>query len=424
MPPQQPTDTPPQDPAVQSLPTPPSPATPVTPSAPEPQLNEVDDSLPPISTPDTDPLDAFDSPNATQPPEESKSPTPFAPPVSITPPVSNEPSPTEPSFEPTPEEIPSYQPSTSATVIAEEENLVKANEAIIEKQTTTPEIQPEPVIESQEPAPQPETPATLPPKSGSPIVPVIIVVLLLIAGVGVAASAYLSQQTSKLKSQLSDITQTLEKQKTTLTPTPTPSVFEIPTPTTTATISAATTPAVSPSSAPTTAASTDSLTPLANATLALSTAISRSPNAQLILIKVDNAGDPTTAVTKYFFREDLTTKKYFYVAITGKGQPEIIDKQIYVTPDDNIPSLNDAVLGNKMGIELDQALTLTYVLCANHATCTSSPIKAQYVKTGTGIIWQISVYSKGISASPLIAQINAETKAIIYKSEGFATLAP
>ncbi|TRZ47852.1 hypothetical protein D4S03_10930 [bacterium] len=280
-----------------------------------------------------------------------------------------------------------------------------------------PSIQAPPkIIPQPQPDPQPqEVPATLPPKSANPIVPIIIVVLLIVAGIGLATAAFLSVQTNKLKAQLTEITQTFEKQQTTLTPTVTPTIFEIPTPTI-----ATQSSNVTPSATPTIAQTLNSLLPLKNASSALQIAIDHSPNAQLILIKVDNATNAETAVTKYFFREDLSTKKYFYVAITGKGIPDIIDKQIYVTPDDNIPSLNDSVLSDKLGLDLDEAVRMTYTRCANQTVCTNAPIKAQYIKTGSGIIWQLSLYTNGLSATPLMIQINAETKAILYQSPEFA----
>lgn len=321
-------------------------------------------------------------------------------------------------FEETPDELPTI-PQPSPTLMTEQEKLVDVNEDMIDRQNISEEPQPEPTPPSP---PQPvttpvEAPATLPAKNNRSVSLVVITVLVVIAGIGIAAAAYLSQQTSKLKTQLQEITQTLEKQETTLTPTPTPTVFEALTPTPEASPSGI--PAT-PSANPTISITTGKIQPLANAASALKVAINHSPNAQLILIKEDHTADLTTAITKYFFREDLTTKKYFYVAISGTGSPETIDKQIYVTPDDNIPSLNDTVLSNKLGLDLDEALKLTYTQCANQEACTSAPVKAQYIKTGSGIIWQISLYTKGTSSSPLLIQINAETKAIIYKSPEFA----
>jgi len=355
------------------------------------------------------------------PPQASSTPVePASSNVPVTPPIIPEetlspqpPAPQASAFEETPEEIPSIQ--TSPVLEDEHEKLIAANESMIEKQAKPEDVSPEP-----QPAPVTPEPiaASIPPKPHS-ITPVIIVILLIIAGVGLATAAYLSAQSNKLKTQLSEITQTLEKQQTTLTPTATPTVFEVPTPTTTpiATQGGA---IATPSATPTISFNTEKILPLANSSSVLKVAINHSPNAQLLLIKVDNATDPYTVVTKYFFREDTTTKKYFFVSISGSGVPELIDKQIYVNPDDNIPSLNDAVLANKMGMDLDEVLSLTYAQCANQTLCISSPTKAMYIKTGSGIIWQVSLYTNGLSATPLLIQINAETKAINYKSPEFS----
>lgn len=380
------------------------------------------------ASPVADPID----PVVPQTPSEPQ-PEPAVPPAT----------PTNTPFEETPDEIPSIaqtnpqvetQPEPvispvipestapvepSLDIINEEEKLVEANEDLINKQSSQeffpPVSQPEPQPAPDQPQVAAESPATLPTKSGNSIAPIIIVVLLIIAGLGLASAAFLSIQTNKLKTQLNEVKDTIEKQKTTLTPTPSPSIYEIPTPS----ISPNATNSATPSATPTLSIS-NTLEPLGNAPAALKIAINRSPNAQLILIKVDNVTDSTTAVTKYFFREDLSTKKYFYVAVSGNNIPEIIDKQIYVTPDDNIPSLNDTVLTNKMGIDLSETLKLTYAQCANQTVCTAAPAKAQYIKTGTGIIWQLSLYTKGLSATPLMIQINAETKAILYQSPEFA----
>lgn len=373
---------------------PPVASTQFTSPAPQPQVDSVVSSAPPVSEPITTPA------IAPQEPQNS-------------------------AFEATPDEIPSIP--TTQDISSHQENLVSANESMMEKQALQETVPPEGEIPEVLPQPEPPQPietapaaAALPPKAGKSITPIIIVVLLIVAGVGLAAAAYLSSQASKLKTQLQEITQTLEKQETTLTPTPSPTVFSIPTPTISTQSGLIATPSATPTATPTISQISSSNLPLKNASAALKVAIGRSPNAQLILIKTDNATDQATAVTKYFFREDTTTKKYFYVAISSKGTPEIIDKQIYVTPDDNIPSLNDAVLSNKLGIELDEAIRITYTQCANQETCIAAPIKAQYIKTSTGIIWQLSLYTKGLSSTPLMIQLNAETKTILYKSPEFA----
>jgi len=368
-------------------------------------------------TEDSSPIEPTSQPSEPQPPQTNSVPfsdTPPASPQIIPDPTLNE-QPQSTSFEATPDEIPSFSTQSSSNLISEQEKIVEANENLIFKQSAPEDVTvPEPVLEPASPTP---TLATLPPKTGNHIAPIIIVVLLVVAGLGLASAAFLSAQTNKLKTQLSEITQTLEKQETILTPTPTQTVFEIPTPTNNpnATESSQATPSALP-----TLSLLNSLQPLVNASSALQIAINHSPNAQLILIKIDNALDPTTSVTKYFFRESLNIKKYFYVAITNKGIPEIIDKQIYVTPDDNIPSLNDTVLTDKLGFDLDEIMKFTYTQCANQISCSAAPVKAQYIKTGTGIIWQISLYTNGLTSSPLLIQIDAQTKAVLYKSPEFS----
>ncbi|MFZ3069489.1 MAG: hypothetical protein WA052_04240 [Microgenomates group bacterium] len=386
-----------------------------TPSAPvEPVV--ADTLVPPPSTV-VAPISNQEEPPHTEPimPTMLEDTPPATPPI-ITPDALPEPQtpPISSTFEETPEEIPSQQ--TSSVLVDEHEKLAAANESMIEKQSPSIISQPVPQPESVTPVETPPV-AALPPKSRS-LAPVIIVVLLIVAGVGLAAAAYLSTQSNKLKEQLSEITQTLEKQKTILTPTVTPTVFQIPTPTIATQGAIIATPSATPTTIPIT--NTNQILPLANAAAVLKVAINHSPTAQLILIKVDNATDPSTAVTKYFFREDLTTKKYFFVSISSNGIPELIDKQIYVNPDNNIPSLNDAVLTNKMGMDLDETLKLTYAQCANQEVCIAAPVKAMYINTGSGITWQLSLYTNGLSATPLLIQINAETKAIIYKSPEFS----
>lgn len=365
--------------------------------------------MPPQATPSpAEPTAPLDQPLSPSQPE----PTEPIPPINTFPETPSVP-PTDQPFEETPDEIPSI-PLAPASLDTEHEKLVQANEELIEKQTSLDTAPQQPLPEppsSPTPAPDQEAvPATIPPKTGNSLTSIIIIILLIVAGIGLTLSVYLSAQTGKLKTQLEEITQTLEKQQTTLTPTATPTVFEIPTPT----IPLETTPSATPTVA------LNSLTPLKNAPSALQIAINHSPNAQLILIKVDNATSADTAVTKYFFRESLATKKYFYVAVTGKDIPEVIDKQIYVTPDDNIPSLNDSVLENKLGIDLDEAIRIAYTQCVNEKACFSAAVKAQYIKTGSGIIWQLSIYANGASATPLMIQLDAQTKAILYKSPEFA----
>lgn len=259
-------------------------------------------------------------------------------------------------------------------------------------------------------------PATVPtPKGGPAIGSFIFLVLLLISGVALAVTVFLFSQTKQLKQQLSEVTQTLEQQRTTITPTPTPTIIDFPTPTPESTVSGTITPIPTPTA---TTSATTTVLPLANASKALKVAIKHLPNAQMILIKTENATSPTLAATKYFFRQDLTTKKYFYVLISGNQEPEIMDKAIYVTPDNNISSLNDLIQGSTLGIDLDEAVSIANLACTSQL-CNTATIKAQYIKSGVSVIWQISLDPVDASKNPLIIQINAQSKEVLFRSPGF-----
>lgn len=301
---------------------------------------------------------------------------------------------TPPTFEETPDEIPSATPVYTAP--AEPDHT--------------------------QPLPTVEVPATVPtPKGGSSFGSLIGLVLLLIAGVALAVTVFLFSQSQQLKKQLGEVTQTLEQQRTTITPSPTPTIIEFVTPTPESTESGLLIlPTATPSATPmaTISANLTSILPLADAANALKVAINHLPNAQLLIIKTENATTPSLATSKYFFRQDLTTKKYFYVLISGSSAPEIADKAIYVTPDNNIPSLNDFIAGNKLGVDLDEALRIASTVCTSKL-CETATIKAQYIKSGANLIWQLSFDPIDANKSTLILQLNATTKEIIYKSPGF-----
>lgn len=305
---------------------------------------------------------------------------------------------TPPTFEETPDEIPSMVTSTA-----------EPTPVFTSQPTATPPVQ-EPVLEP--------APATVPtPKGGSAFGSLIAIVLLLISGVALAITVFLFSQSQQLKRQLGEVTQTLEQQRTTITPTPTPTIIDFPTPTPTpeSTESAV---VVTPTPTPLATISATTVLPLAAASKALKVAINHLPNAQMIIIKTENATNPTLATTKYFFRQDLTTKKYFYVLITDGKEPEIVDKAIYVTPDNSIPSLNDLIQGNTLGIDLDSALKIATDLCTNN-TCDHATVKGQYIKAGENVIWQLSIDPVDATKGTLVIQINAQTKEVLYKSAGF-----
>ena len=360
-----------------------------------------------------DDLGQFPSPTSADPTPVTDQPTG----IPATAPVPEQ----SPAFEQTPDEIPSV-PATPAS-FSETPTELEIQPAPPEEPipASPPPQEPVPVSPPpQEPIPASlppqEIPAVIVPKGGSSFGSLITIIILLIAGVAIAAAVFLFSQSKQLKQQIQEITQTLEKQKTTITPTPTPTIFEFttPTPTPESTISA--TPTVFPT--PVSTISAETALPLFNASKALRVAINHQPNAQLILIKTENATTPRTASTKYFFRQDLTTKKYFYVMITGIADPEVVDKSIYVTPDNNIPSLNDLVLGNTLGIDLNEAVKIAYDLCTG-GLCKDATVKAQYIKSEDNVIWQLSFAPADTTKETLVLQLNAQTKAILFKSPGF-----
>lgn len=271
---------------------------------------------------------------------------------------------------------------------------------------------PQPVASAPPPAPLPATP---PAGSKSPFGAIIFVVLFILAFIGLAGAAFLYQQTTQLRKQLSDISATIQQQQTQPTTSPTPSIEEIAgTPTPETTISATPSPSayVSPVAG-------SPVRPLSIAPQILKTALDFQPNAQFILLKTDNAANAQTAVSKYFFRQDLTTKKYFYVLVSGSGTPEVVSQNIQVTPDNDIPSLNDLVLQNQLGIDLDEALSLVYSKCQDQSVCQQYQAQAQYIKTTSGtVLWQISLYPSG-STQPMVMQINAQTKEILFRTSDF-----
>jgi len=307
---------------------------------------------------------------------------------------------TDPILPPAPPVEPEPTTSSPAETFEETPDVLPAEP--VYSAPAVPEVPPEPA------------PATIPtPKGGPAIGSLIVLALLLISGVALAVTVFLFSQTKQLKQQLSEVTQTLEQQRTTITPTPTPTIIDFPAPTPESTVSGT----ITPTPTATTSATTTAL-PLANASKALKVAIKHLPNAQMILIKTENATSPTLASTKYFFRQDLTTKKYFYVLISGNQEPEIMDKAIYVTPDNNISSLNDLIQGSTLGIDLDEAVSIANLACTSQL-CNTATIKAQYIKSGVSVIWQISLDPVDASKSPLIIQINAQSKEILFRSPGF-----
>lgn len=301
-------------------------------------------------------------------------------------------------FEVTPDELPTNQSTPFADSHTEQ---------------NTPPLAPPPTVAPTEPLLRPATP---PITHNSPTSSLLTLVLLILAGVGISGSIFLYSQSSVLKRQIADISQTLEQQKTTITPTPTPTIIEIPTPTPTASPSAM--PSITAAITPTPTASISAskmAIPLTLSSQALQIGLNHEPNAQLLLVKVENANSEDNYLIKYFFRKDLTTKKYFYVTIDSKNESEIKTNAVYVNPDNNIPSLNDQVLGNKLGYDFEEVYNQVIKLCSDDnmsASCKDLPTTAQFIQSGSTNIWQLSLVD---SNNKLIYQINAKTKEVLYR---------
>lgn len=364
-----------------------------------------------------------------------KPPSLTTPPSDPTPPAPKTYSP--PTFEPTPDELPDLsslsntdplpEPATTPTPsIAPEIPEIKTEVVpSIDTSTTTttesffPEIEvaektqtPEPIASVKDDL-QPATITTS--NTKSPTSALLSLFLLLVAGVGISGTVFLYSQSSALKKQLTDITQTLDQQKSIITPSPSPTIIDIPTPTPTA--EATTTPSISitPTASPSVSLSNQSPIPLALAPQALKVALNHEPNAQLILIKTENGNDTTNYLTKYYFRKDLTTKKYFYVSINSKNESEVNDNAIYVNPDNNIPPLNDLVLGNKLGIDYASAYAIALKQCSSATECEKLSTNAQFIKSGDKTIWQITLDPAN---KKYVFQINSQNKEVLFKSPG------
>jgi len=137
------------------------------------------------------------------------------------------------------------------------------------------------------------------------------------------------------------------------------------------------------------------------------------------MIKADSVENPDLVSYKYFFRQDLTSKKYFYITTVAGEDPILVDKNITVSPDNSIPSLNDNIIKNDVGMDLDSAYQKATSLCSSPDYCSSLESKAQLIKTASNLIWQISFT---YNSKPQIVQINSQTKAVIFNSPELTTI--
>jgi hypothetical protein len=244
---------------------------------------------------------------------------------------------------------------------------------------------------------KPPVPASVPSSrtgKGPITAPLVIITLL-----AVVVTSFFYYQTQHLKKQVQDLSNTLEAQKIAPVTEPTPQATPEPT------ISI---PQVS----------TPSATPQTQTEIqqALSLAQQKYKDAQLILIISDNPHLEGQQVTKYWFRQSADTKTYLYVSFVA-GQSSLVDQQVYVSPDSNIPSLNQRIKDNQLGLTQTQALSLANSLCKDKEKCqNATAIKTQFLDTGNSLLWQITYQIEG-SSQPTVFQINSLTKEVVYQSQ-------
>lgn len=270
----------------------------------------------------------------------------------------------------------------------------------------TPPITPTPMAAP----PITPTPATLPPTTGGHF-PVVSLLLLLIAIGAIAATYFFYQQTKALTTQLTEVERTLERRRTeenqaTITPTPT---LEEATPT--ATVTATITPTLTLSPSP---SLSDPHLVFAGITNVIATAQKQYPNAQMLMIVATGVESKDTTITKYWFRQTPTEKRYLYVLREPGKELSVVDSQVYLTPDNNIPSLNTLAANDGLGIDLAEALSIASAACPATFDCDATPISAQYIKANT-TLWQVS-YKPTDGSKPYVVQIDSITKRILFKS--------
>lgn len=275
-----------------------------------------------------------------------------------------------------------------------------------------PMPQPAPAVPVTPPL-QPATSASFAPARRFPIVTLL---LMLIAIGAIAATYFFYLQTQSLNTQLNQLSKTLQNQQT-LSPTPTPSESVTPEASVSATPTATVSGLPTPSSTitPTLVSSLSPLKAFDQMTLVLGTAQAKYPDAQLILIQVYHGENSGQAQTKYWFRQTPTLKKYLYVLKeSGKNLVLLDDSGLKVSPDNNIPSLNQMALNNQLGIDLPDAISIALANCPSNYDCANSSISAQFIKANT-TLWELTLTAPN-SNTPFVIQIDSITKKILFKS--------
>jgi len=149
------------------------------------------------------------------------------------------------------------------------------------------------------------------------------------------------------------------------------------------------------------------------------------PEAKLLLITATNLTDSNSATYKYWFRKSATEKIYFYILAEKDHDLSLIDQQVYVTPDNDIPSLNEDFAAGNLGIDLDETTLLvknqviTYNKFTSPTSLTAKFIKTNVNKTLTNL-WELTY--KFTSSTPVVVQVNSQTKKIIFSNVKYTNL--
>lgn len=256
---------------------------------------------------------------------------------------------------------------------------------------------------SAPPTPPSPAPAVIAPNRPFPIVTTL---LLLISVAAIAAAYFFYRQNSVLSQQINEIERTLEQQRiqeNQATPTPTPTLELSPTGTISATLT------ITPTPAPVSGSAFGTITSV------IATVTTKYPTAQLLMVTITGVENPATAITKYWFRQTETDKRYLYILSEPGKDLALVDQQVYVTPDNTIPSLNQLAESGGLGIDLPEALTIAATACPPNFSCAFTPASGQYIKAGTSL-WQIS-YKPANGSKPFVIQIDAATKKVLYKNQ-------
>lgn len=273
---------------------------------------------------------------------------------------------------------------------------------------------PPPTIE-EAPAPRSEAeipripagPANVPPSKPFPI----LTLFLILVAIGASAATYFFyQQSQSLNAQLVQLQRTIEQQR--VSPTPTPEVTLTLSPTTESTISATPTATAAATATPSpTIAQGPARSAFSDISNVISTAQKKYPNAQLLMITGTNVQSDSQIILKYWFRQTATDKKYLYILREPGKDLSLVDQQVYVTPDNNIPSLNQEAEADRLGIDLHRAYQIAANLCTGF-DCGGSAT-AQFIKTNT-TLWQITIK---IPSRPFVVQIDSKTEKILFQSQ-------